>query len=100
MKLHMTKNGLGWCKAIPITEPARIRALIQRTKMKLVPSIPRSLTTCSNTHLEFIGNKTLGVMVTGTSPGMPGSSVTTATPDVPNGSASIQTTIGDCFSHA
>ena len=95
MKLHMTKNGLGWCKAIPITEPARIRALIQRSKMKLVASIPRSLTTYSNTHLEFIGNKTLGVMVTGTSPGMPGSSVTTATPDVPNGSASIQTTIGD-----
>ena len=27
MKLHITKNGLGWCKAIPITEPARVQAL-------------------------------------------------------------------------
>ena len=47
MQLHMTKNGLGWCKAIPITDAARIRALLHRTKKSLTASIPRLISTVS-----------------------------------------------------
>ena len=48
MQLHMTKNGLGWCKAIPITDAARIRALLHRTKKSLTASIPRLISTVSS----------------------------------------------------
>ena len=42
VNLHMTKNGLGWCKAVPITDAGRIRALLQCSKEKLTASIPRT----------------------------------------------------------
>ena len=95
MKLHMTKNGLGWCKAMPIHDAARIQALLRLKKINLVASIPRSIAMCSvnmNSLTVFDG------MVDGSSPGLSSPS-TTVTPDNPKGSASTLTTaIGESLS--
>ena len=63
MKLHMTMNGLGWCKALPITDPARVQALLRLKNVDLIASIPRSVVTCSTVKSDINGSTEPGHLI-------------------------------------